>query len=262
VSSRKNPNGYTIPTNQETSIDLDKLPENMSYHQTQALLNPKLEHLEFPRNDIIYLRDVGQGAFGRVFQAKVPGLVNGEEFTMVAVKMLKEEATDDLIRDFEREASLLAEFEHPNIVKLLGVCAIGKPMCLLFEFMSKGDLNAYLRSCSPSNYIVRCNGGSTTSSTFSDVKISHIEQVTISKQITTGMIYLSDRKFVHRDLASRNCLLDHHGQVKIADFGLSQKVYLQEYYRGDEQVLFFKLITFFKRLYILKIFYKIFWFSF
>ena len=73
VPSRKNPNGYTIPTNQETSIDLDKLPENMSYHQTQALLNPKLEHLEFPRNDIIYLRDVGQGAFGRVFQAKVPG---------------------------------------------------------------------------------------------------------------------------------------------------------------------------------------------
>ena len=73
VPWRKNPNGYTIPTNQETSIDLDKLPENMSYHQTQALLNPKLEHLEFPRNDIIYLRDVGQGAFGRVFQAKVPG---------------------------------------------------------------------------------------------------------------------------------------------------------------------------------------------
>ena len=55
------------------SIDLDKLPENMSYHQTAALLNPKLEHLEFPRNDIIYIRDVGQGAFGRVFQAKVPG---------------------------------------------------------------------------------------------------------------------------------------------------------------------------------------------
>ena len=116
--------------------------------------------------------------------------------------MLKEEATDDLIRDFEREASLLAEFEHPNIVKLLGVCAIGKPMCLLFEFMSKGDLNAYLRSCSPSNYIVRCNGGSTTSSTFSDVKISHIEQVTISKQITTGMIYLSGMYCYFLDLNS------------------------------------------------------------
>lgn len=78
-----------------------------------------LEKLAYPRNDIIYLRDIGQGAFGRVFQAKAPGLVQGEEFTMTAVKMLKEEASDDLQRDFEKEASLLAEFDHPNIVKLL-----------------------------------------------------------------------------------------------------------------------------------------------
>ena len=45
------------------------------------------------------------------------------------------------------------------------------------------------------------------------------------------MVYLSDKKFVHRDLASRNCLMDNYGNVKIADFGLSQKIYLQDYYR-------------------------------
>ena len=134
-----------MPFEQDANIDLDKLPENLNYHQSGAKLNPKLEELEYPRNDIIYIRDVGQGAFGRVFQGKAPGLVQNEEFTMVAVKMLKEEASDDLIKDFEKEASLLADFDHPNIVKLLGVCAIGKPMCLLFEYMSKGDLNAYLR---------------------------------------------------------------------------------------------------------------------
>ena len=39
--------------------------------------------------------------------------------------------------DFEREANLLAEFDHPHIVKLLGVCAVGKPMCLLFEYMAQ-----------------------------------------------------------------------------------------------------------------------------
>ena len=52
-------------------------------------------------------------------------------------------------------------------------------------------------------------------------------QVGVAKQILAGMIYLSDRKFVHRDLASRNCLMDQNCVVKIADFGLSQKMFLQ-----------------------------------
>ena len=155
----------------------------------------------------------------------------GEEFTTVAVKMLKEDATDDMQTDFEREALILSEFDHPNIVKLFGVCALGKPMCLLFEFMARGDLANYLRVNSPSNYVVRSSDGSNI---FTDVKMSHIEQLRVSKQILSGMIYLSDRKFVHRDLASRNCLMDQNYGVKIADFGLSQKMFLQDYYRGDE----------------------------
>ena len=56
---------------------------------------------------------MGQGAFGRVFQAKAPNLVEGEEFTMIAVKMLKEEANEDLLSDFEREACLLRSGPPP-----------------------------------------------------------------------------------------------------------------------------------------------------
>jgi len=223
--------GYTIAKVQEGDIDLNKLAENSNYHTTGAQLHPKLELLEYPRNDIIYIRDIGQGAFGRVFQGKAPGLLPGEEFTTVAVKMLKEEATEDMAADFEREALILSEFDHPNIVKLYGICAVGKPMCLLFEFMGRGDLSNYLRSNSPSNYVVRSSDGSNI---FTDVKISHLEQIGIAKQILTGLVYLGDRKFVHRDLASRNCLMDQNHVVKIADFGLSQKMFLQDYYRGDE----------------------------
>ncbi|RWS01229.1 tyrosine-protein kinase transmembrane receptor Ror2-like protein [Dinothrombium tinctorium] len=145
--------GYNTTSTRDSEIDLRKLPSNLAYHCTAVKLNPKLEALEYPRNDIIYIRDIGQGAFGRVFQAKVPSLRKGEEFTMVAVKMLKDEASEDLRADFEREACLMADFDHPNIVKLLGVCAIGKPMCLLFEYMGRGDLNDFLRSSSPSTYI-------------------------------------------------------------------------------------------------------------
>lgn len=42
---------------------------------------------------------------------------------MVAVKMLKEEASADMQADFQREAALMAEFDNPNIVKLLGTKA-------------------------------------------------------------------------------------------------------------------------------------------
>lgn len=214
----------------DVEIDLDKLPSNVSYHRTQAKLHPKLEKLEYPRNDIIYIRDIGQGAFGRVFQAKAPGLVKGEDFTMIAVKMLKDEASDDLQSDFEREACLMAEFDHPNIVKLLGVCAIGKPMCLLFEFMGKGDLNEFLRSCSPTNYIMTTGNGNL----FSDVRLTHLDLTNIAKQVAAGMVYLSERKFVHRDLATRNCLVADDMVVKISDFGLSQKIYAANYYKGKE----------------------------
>ena len=155
----------------------------------------------------------------------------GEESTLVAVKVLKEEASQDMVVDFEREACTLSEFSHPNIVKLLGVCAVGHPMCLLFEFMGRGDLNEFLRSCSPTNYIVRSNNGET----FTDTKLSHPDMFWISVQIAAGMVYLADRKFVHRDLATRNCLIGDDMTVKIADFGLSQKIYSSEYYRGDDR---------------------------
>lgn len=222
--------GYDRAATQDHNIDLDKLPSNQAYHRTGAQLNPKLEKLEFPRNNILYIRDLGQGAFGRVFQAKAPGLVSEEEFTLVAVKMLKDEASEDLQVDFEREACLLAEFDHPNIVKLLGVCAVGRPMCLLFEFMGRGDLNEFLRSCNPSAHLV----GSSAIKTQEGLHLEYLDLLNVAQQVAAGMVYLSDRKFVHRDLATRNCLIDDNMVVKIADFGLSQKIYLQDYYKGDE----------------------------
>ena len=62
--------GYVVAKT-EGEIDLAKLPQNSNYHTTGATLHPKLEVLEYPRNDIIYIRDIGQGAFGRVFQVTI-----------------------------------------------------------------------------------------------------------------------------------------------------------------------------------------------
>lgn len=214
-----------------TDLDLSKLPSNNTYHCTTAILNPKLEALEYPRNKIIYIRDIGCGAFGRVFLAKAPDLLKNEEATSVAVKVLRQEATADMQCDFEREAMLMSEFDHPNVVKLLGVCALGKPMCLLVEYMAYGDLASFLRSLGPSNYVIR----HPNQDAFVDLpkKMTPPELVNIARQITSGMIYLSNKNFVHRDLATRNCLVNDNLVVKISDFGLSQRMINVNYYRAD-----------------------------
>ena len=225
----------------DLEIDLNKIPTNTCYHTaTLTPLNPKLEKLEYPRNDIIYIRDIGQGAFGRVFQARAPNLLKQGEWTLVAVKMLKDDATEDMQTDFEREASLMVEFDHPNIVKLLGICAIGRPMCLLFEFMCKGDLNEFLRNCSPDHYIVRGSQGSSYDSLLDEThhhvpKLDTVEQLHVAKQVASGMTYISEAWYVHRDLATRNCLVGEHLVVKIADFGLTRNISVNEdYYKGSE----------------------------
>ena len=224
---------YNATPQDDIDIDLDKLPSNVFYHKgiSKSFLNVKLERLEYPRNDIVYIRDIGQGAFGRVFQARAPSLMKGEEWTLVAVKMLKEDATEEMQRDFEREASLMVEFNHQNIVRLLGVCAVGKPMCLLFEYMSKGDLNEFLRNCSPEHFIVRRR----SLELYDDQpKLDHCEQLHIASQVASGMVYLADRGYVHRDLATRNCLVGHGLTVKISDFGLTRNIHNADYYKGSE----------------------------
>ncbi|XP_057373378.1 tyrosine-protein kinase transmembrane receptor Ror2-like [Daphnia carinata] len=234
----KHKQGYQLPSLQKESIDLQKLRDNSTYQCVGARIDPSLEKLEYPRNDIIYIRDIGQGAFGRVFQAKAPNLVKGEPCTIVAVKTLKEEADDEMCANFEKEACLLAELDHPNIIGLLGVCAVGKPMCLLLEFMELGDLRQYLRSCCPSNYIAIPESSASSNVDFKDVKLNAADLTSMGRQIADGMLYLSQRGFVHRDLATRNCLVSSNGPpssgggvtVKIADFGLSQRVHWQQYY--------------------------------
>ncbi|XP_059111758.1 muscle, skeletal receptor tyrosine-protein kinase isoform X4 [Peromyscus eremicus] len=235
--NKKRESAAVTLTTLPSELLLDRLHPNPMYQRMPLLLNPKLLSLEYPRNNIEYVRDIGEGAFGRVFQARAPGLLPYEPFTMVAVKMLKEEASADMQADFQREAALMAGFDNPNIVKLLGVCAVGKPMCLLFEYMAYGDLNEFLRSMSPHTMCSLSHSDLSTKARMSSPgppPLSCAEQLCIARQVAAGMAYLSERKFVHRDLATRNCLVGENMVVKIADFGLSRNIYSADYYKANE----------------------------
>ena len=61
--------------------------------------------------------------------------------------------------------------------------------------------------------------------------LSEIQLLHIARQISLGMEYLSSQHFVHRDLATRNCLVGSNMVVKIGDFGMSRDVYSTDYYK-------------------------------
>ncbi|XP_008336171.2 muscle, skeletal receptor tyrosine-protein kinase-like, partial [Cynoglossus semilaevis] len=119
-----------------------------------------------------------------------------------------------------------------------GVCAVGKPMCLMFEYMAHGDLNEFLRRRSPAQSVHTLSSASLSGRSFTSeaeaAPLSCTQMLSVSKQIAAGMAYLSERKFVHRDLATRNCLVGEEMVVKIADFGLSRNIYSADYYKANE----------------------------
>ncbi|NXP32474.1 MUSK kinase, partial [Leiothrix lutea] len=225
------PTPPTLPS----ELLLDRLPPNPMYQRMPLLLNPKLLSLEYPRNNTPPVRDIGEGAFGSPPQARAPGLLPPPSFTMVAVKMLNPPASADMQADFQREAALMAEFDHPNIAPPLGVCAVGKPMCLPPPYMAYGDLNEYLPPRSPRNLCSLAQPPLDTRPRLPNpLAPPCTSQLCIAKQVPPGMAYLSERKFVPPHLATRNCLVGETPPVKIADFGLSRNPPSADYYKANE----------------------------
>uniref|UniRef100_A0A672KN59 receptor protein-tyrosine kinase n=1 Tax=Sinocyclocheilus grahami TaxID=75366 RepID=A0A672KN59_SINGR len=151
---------------------------------------------------------------------------------LVAVKILRPDASKNARNDFLKEVKILSRLKDPNIICLLGVCVSSDPLCMVTEYMESGDLNQYLSH----RVLLDKTGPSHNTPT-----ISYPALISMASQIASGMKFLSSLNFVHRDLATRNCLVggergegeDRGGerQIKIADFGMSRNLYAGDYYR-------------------------------
>ncbi|XP_024151205.1 NT-3 growth factor receptor isoform X3 [Oryzias melastigma] len=182
-----------------------------------------VQHIK--RRDIILKRELGEGAFGKVFLAECYNLSPTKDKMLVAVKTLKDPNLSAR-KDFQREAELLTNLQHDHIVKFYGVCVDGDPLIMVFEYMKHGDLNKFLRAHGPDSMILvdgqplQSNG-----------ELGLSQMLHIATQIASGMVYLASQHFVHRDLATRNCLVGNGLLVKIGDFGMSRDIYSSDYYR-------------------------------
>uniref|UniRef100_A0A6Q2WW73 receptor protein-tyrosine kinase n=1 Tax=Esox lucius TaxID=8010 RepID=A0A6Q2WW73_ESOLU len=147
---------------------------------------------------------IGAGEFGEVYKGRLKP--TGKRELYVAIKTLKAGYVEKQRRDFLSEASIMGQFDHPNIIRLEGVVTKSRPVMIITEFMENGALDSFLRQ--------------------NDGQFTVIQLVGMMRGIAAGMMYLAEMNYVHRDLAARNILVNSNLVCKVSDFGLSR--YLQD----------------------------------
>ncbi|XP_020516690.1 tyrosine-protein kinase Fes/Fps [Labrus bergylta] len=149
-------------------------------------------------DDIVLGQLIGRGNFGEVYSGRLRS-----DNSPVAVKSCKENLAPEQKNKFLMEARILKQYDHPNIVRLIGVCTQKQPIYIVMELIQGGDFLSFLRH----------EGHSLTPKIL----------VKMTENVASGMEYLESKKCIHRDLAARNCLVAEKFLVKISDFGMSRQ---------------------------------------
>ncbi|OCT98549.1 tyrosine-protein kinase Fer isoform X2 [Xenopus laevis] len=185
------------------------IPQLIEHHYTTkqvitkksgvVLLNPVVKDKKWILNheDVTLGELLGKGNFGEVYKGTL------KDKTPVAVKTCKEDLPQELKIKFLSEARILKQYDHANIVKLIGVCTQRQPIYIVMELVPGGDFLSFLRKKKD------------------DMKTKQL--VKFSLDAASGMAYLESKNCIHRDLAARNCLVGENNVLKISDFGMSRQ---------------------------------------
>ncbi|KAK3601267.1 hypothetical protein CHS0354_040447 [Potamilus streckersoni] len=164
-------------------------------------------------------KKLGQGHYGTVYRGKLYDtnhlMCTGQQPKDVAVKVLKQQMVDKYGDDFRREARLMEQLTHENIVQFYGVCREGE--YIVMEYVQLGSLLEFIQNCKQQG------------------KSLKDQSITFCVGLAKGMEYLHSKNIMHCDLAARNILLTTHHVVKISDFGLAKILSPdKDYYRRSE----------------------------
>ncbi|XP_037685162.1 fibroblast growth factor receptor 3 isoform X2 [Choloepus didactylus] len=184
---------------------------------------------ELSRARLTLGKPLGEGCFGQVVMAEAIGIDKDRAAkpVTVAVKMLKDDATDKDLSDLVSEMEMMKMIgRHKNILNLLGACTQGGPLYVLVEYAAKGNLREYLRARRPPGMDY-----SFDTCRLPEEQLTFKDLVSCAYQVARGMEYLASQKCIHRDLAARNVLVTEDNVMKIADFGLARDVHNLDYYK-------------------------------
>lgn len=173
---------------------------------------PDAKDYEISRESIRLEEILGEGQFGDVYR----GLFYDKDVKEipVAVKTCKEDNEDSMTEKFLEEAYIMQQFDHPHIIKLIGICSNSRPVWIVMELAKHGEMRAYLQN--------------------NKQRLDQVTLIMYAYQLSTALSYLESKKFVHRDIAARNVLVSANDCVKLGDFGLSRWVEEQSYYKASK----------------------------
>nr|XP_023864525.1 serine/threonine-protein kinase LMTK1 isoform X3 [Salvelinus alpinus] len=206
-ASQSGPDVYILPLT-KVSLPMAKQPGR----SVQLL-----KSTELGRHSLLYLKEIGDGWFGKVLLGEVNV---GLSTTQVVVKELKASASVQDQMHFLEEAQPYRALQHPALLQCLVQCTDVTPYLLVMEFCPLGDVKGYMRSCRAADTMTP-------------------EPLILQRmacEIASGLLHLHKHNFIHSDLALRNCLLTADVTVKIGDYGLSHNKYKDDYFVTSDQM--------------------------
>jgi len=199
--------GPAFNTIQELILHQFQSGASVTSRSGAILRNPVTrEKWELNNDDVELVEKIGRGNFGDVYKARLK-----QNQLPVAVKTCKVTLPDEQKKKFLQEGRILKQYEHPNIVRFIGICVQKQPIMIVMELVSGGSLLNYLRT--------------------SAEKLTTKALLGMCQDAASGMEYLESKNCIHRDLAARNCLVGETHVVKISDFGMSREE--EEYIVSD-----------------------------
>ncbi|XP_016090379.1 focal adhesion kinase 1-like isoform X9 [Sinocyclocheilus grahami] len=172
---------------------------------------PSTRDYEIQRDRIELGRCIGEGQFGDVHQGIY--ICPENPALSVAIKTCKNCTSDSVREKFLQEALTMRQFDHPHIVKLIGVIT-ENPVWIIMELCTLGELRSFLQ--------------------IRKYSLDLASLILFSYQLSTALAYLESKRFVHRDIAARNALVSSVDCVKLGDFGLSRYMEDSSYYKASK----------------------------
>ena len=219
---------YSTALDPDPTLHAQEPIDHLSYSIYANLPGNFEKPLNISPENVHEIELLGEGQFGEVLLAELEGVSleclgvigDGDEGdrVKVSVKRLKEHAEPDALDAFKKEIKFMSRLNNENVVRLLAVHEGSENSApfIVMEYMENGDLN---------NVLLKHQ----VSSQHLEGYLSPSVLLHMATQVANGMRYLASFHFVHRDLATRNCLVGKDYAVKISDFGMTANLYESAY---------------------------------